>query len=228
MQSPHEQNYFMFSLAQENFCRNFDREEPWCFTNNSTIRWELCGVDVCFSPCLNKSIDTQQIASDCFAAEPTGNEFCSRLWKIVECMKTRIESSTKMPCSGIELKSIALQRQDILERLMGRSISQCIKAPCTDSRVSTIEGLVNYGNPCNLQYPLEKSNSETLCRNFQRVANCIVSKINDETNSTCLTKDKVSTAKKFTSLIPQDAANISLCKNSLFTILYFHVFSLEN
>ncbi|XP_062601917.1 uncharacterized protein LOC134263552 isoform X3 [Saccostrea cucullata] len=210
VQSPHEHNYFIFRLAQENYCRNFDREEPWCFTSNSSVRWELCGVDICSSPCLNTSFDTQKIASQCVVAEPTGTEFCSRFWRIVGCLKDNIEVSTDIPCSGIELKSIALQRQDMLERLMGRSISQCIKAPCTDPRLATIVGLVQYANPCNLQYPLQRSTLDTLCSNFHRVANCVVSKINDETNSTCLTKDKVSSARQFAALLPQDAANVSL------------------
>ena len=46
-QTPHGHNYDVFKLAQENYCRNFDREEPWCFTNDSSVRWELCGVAVC-------------------------------------------------------------------------------------------------------------------------------------------------------------------------------------
>ncbi|XP_062613407.1 uncharacterized protein LOC134275170, partial [Saccostrea cucullata] len=215
VQSPHEQSYFIFSLAQENYCRNFDREEPWCFTSNSSVRWELCGVKVCSSPCLNTSFDTQKLASLCVAAEPTGTEFCSRLWRIVGCLKNRIEISTDIQCSGIELKSIALQRQDMFERLMGRSLSQCIKAPCADPRLATIEGIKKYANPCNKQYPLERSTSETLCGNVQRVANCMASKLNEETNSTCLTKDKVSTAKELLGLLPQDAANVSLCLSKI-------------
>ncbi|XP_062581282.1 hepatocyte growth factor-like protein [Saccostrea cucullata] len=57
-QSPHEHGYDVFSLAKENYCRNFDREEPWCFTNNPDVRWELCGVEVCgiLSPCRDPSV----------------------------------------------------------------------------------------------------------------------------------------------------------------------------
>ncbi|XP_062614798.1 plasminogen-like [Saccostrea cucullata] len=164
VQSPHEHNYFIFSLAQENYCRNFDREEPWCFTTNSSVRWELCGVDICSSPCLNRSVDTQKIASQCFATEPTGIEFCSRLWRIVGCLKNRIEISTDIQCSGIELRSIALQRQDMLERLMGRSISQCIKAPCADSRLVSFERVVVLAFFCIVKHPMEETTSETLCR----------------------------------------------------------------
>eukprot|EP00105_Crassostrea_gigas_P034028 XP_019918176.1 PREDICTED: uncharacterized protein LOC105317207 [Crassostrea gigas] len=36
--------------AQENYCRNPDREPaPWCYTMNPTVRWQLCDVPFCFN-----------------------------------------------------------------------------------------------------------------------------------------------------------------------------------
>ncbi|XP_062580543.1 plasminogen-like, partial [Saccostrea cucullata] len=122
-QTPHEQNYFVFSLAQENYCRNFDREEPWCYTTNSSVRWELCSVDVCNSPCLNQSF-TVEVTSKCLSEEPATDEFCRWIVVIIKCIKRRIENSSGILCSGIEPKSIALHNQNTIEGLIGKSISQ--------------------------------------------------------------------------------------------------------
>ncbi|XP_062581279.1 hepatocyte growth factor-like, partial [Saccostrea cucullata] len=76
IQSPHEHAYGVFSIAKENYCRNFDREEPWCFTNDTDVRWELCGVEVCVTPCLNQSLYTTEIMNQCVSDIPSDSEFC--------------------------------------------------------------------------------------------------------------------------------------------------------
>ncbi|XP_062591443.1 plasminogen-like [Saccostrea cucullata] len=65
-QNPHEHNYDVFSLAQENYCRNFDREEPWCYTSDPDVRWELCDVKVCVTPCLNQSFYSFDVIKQCY------------------------------------------------------------------------------------------------------------------------------------------------------------------
>uniref|UniRef100_A0A8C3R541 Kringle domain-containing protein n=1 Tax=Cyanoderma ruficeps TaxID=181631 RepID=A0A8C3R541_9PASS len=49
-QSPH-QHVFLFPVLrglQENYCRNPDGEKkPWCYTTNSSIRWEYCIIPPC-------------------------------------------------------------------------------------------------------------------------------------------------------------------------------------
>ncbi|XP_062580541.1 uncharacterized protein LOC134242470 [Saccostrea cucullata] len=204
IQSPHKHTYDIIRLAQENYCRNFDREEPWCFTSNSSVRWELCGVEVCRSPCLNQTFFTEQLISQCQNAAQPDDQFCSRMWKMIKCLKNQIEISSGISCSGIESRSIALQLEGTIEGVMKRSISQCIQPPCTASIVSTMEGLSDYGIPCNQAFRVDLSTSETLCSNFQGVANCVVSRIIDETNATCVAKDKAYTAKKYATLIPPE------------------------
>ncbi|XP_062600032.1 uncharacterized protein LOC134261627 [Saccostrea cucullata] len=140
-------------------------------------------------------------------------KYSMRRWivVIIKCIKRRIENSSGILCSGIEPKSIALHNQNTIEGLIGKSISQCFKSPCTGPRVTTFQGLAKYANPCNIRYPIDKEALETQCPNFLQLANCVVSKIGDETNETCLAKEKISTARGFSDLIPQDAANVSLC-----------------
>ena len=44
--TPH---YSYFTDQPENYCRNPDSTSggPWCYTTNSSIRWELCGIPKC-------------------------------------------------------------------------------------------------------------------------------------------------------------------------------------
>ncbi|XP_052696612.1 hepatocyte growth factor-like [Crassostrea angulata] len=51
-QSPHTHTYQSLG-NQENFCRNLanDKEEeagPWCYTLNPDIRWQTCGIPLCY------------------------------------------------------------------------------------------------------------------------------------------------------------------------------------
>ncbi|XP_048768186.2 plasminogen-like [Ostrea edulis] len=51
-QTPHTHNYGNLS-DHENFCRNvhLDRDEddgPWCYTTDSGVRWESCGLPLCY------------------------------------------------------------------------------------------------------------------------------------------------------------------------------------
>ncbi|XP_062573237.1 putative apolipoprotein(a)-like protein 2 [Saccostrea cucullata] len=112
VQTPHEHGYDVFSLSKENYCRNFDREEPWCFTNDTDVRWELCGVEVCVTPCLNQSFYTKEIKSQCVSDIPSDSEYCSNILNLVSCLKKNIENSTGSNCSLITWRSIALQIKD--------------------------------------------------------------------------------------------------------------------
>lgn len=53
VQSPHThfQPPDVFPQVQnaENYCRNADAEEPypWCYTVNSSVRWQWCDVPLC-------------------------------------------------------------------------------------------------------------------------------------------------------------------------------------
>ncbi|XP_062587975.1 putative apolipoprotein(a)-like protein 2 isoform X2 [Saccostrea cucullata] len=124
-QIPHEHAYDTFRLAKENYCRNFDREEPWCFTNDTDVRWELCGVEVCETPCLNQSFYTTEIKNLCVHNIPSDSEYCSNILNLVSCLKKNIENLIASNCSQITWRSIALQMKDTLEDLTGKSISQC-------------------------------------------------------------------------------------------------------
>ncbi|XP_052070928.1 uncharacterized protein LOC127709432 [Mytilus californianus] len=49
---PHDHSHTKSMKKEENFCRNPDnsRHGPWCYTTNSTIRWEYCNVSLCDFP----------------------------------------------------------------------------------------------------------------------------------------------------------------------------------
>jgi hypothetical protein len=50
-------------------------------------------------------------------------------------------------------------------------------------------------------------------RNGQRLAHCVFSRINSETNSTCLVEDKVYIVNRFKALVPREfPGNVSYCK----------------
>ncbi|XP_056016399.1 uncharacterized protein LOC125673359 [Ostrea edulis] len=211
-QTPHAHNYDVFRLAQENYCRNFDREEPWCFTNDPNVRWELCGVKVCDTPCLNQSYYNTEIISSCLSDTPTDTDYCKYMWGLVKCLKNRVENSSGVQCPQIQLRSIALRFRNTIEMLTRKSISECTMSPCTDPRLTNVFGLVEYVNPCNQRTPVEKSTPDTLCLNVQRVSHCVISLVNDESNSTCLVEDKIYLAQKFVPLVPREyTAYISVC-----------------
>ena len=39
----------LIASLEGNYCRNPDKDKhgPWCFTNNSAIRWDYCNVSPC-------------------------------------------------------------------------------------------------------------------------------------------------------------------------------------
>ncbi|XP_056003732.1 uncharacterized protein LOC130049766 [Ostrea edulis] len=46
-QYPQKHNYGSYPGAHENFCRDFESDEPWCFTTNRKVVWERCIVPSC-------------------------------------------------------------------------------------------------------------------------------------------------------------------------------------
>ncbi|XP_062587977.1 hepatocyte growth factor-like [Saccostrea cucullata] len=214
-QTPHEHGYDVFSFAKENYCRNFDREEPWCFTNDTDVRWELCGVEVCATPCLNQSFYTKEIKSQCVPDIPSDGEYCSYILNLVSCLKKNVENLTGSNCSKITWRSIALQIKDTLEDLTGKSISQCILSPCRDPSVKGDSFVViTFAIPCFEEFFRDTTDGPTLCRIKQRIGHCVLSKVqdSDKTNSTCLVKDKLSMANRFLPLLPaQLQENASIC-----------------
>jgi hypothetical protein len=46
-QYPHRHNYGAFPGAQENYCRDFDSDTPWCLTTNRKVVWDRCIVTPC-------------------------------------------------------------------------------------------------------------------------------------------------------------------------------------
>ncbi|XP_062595421.1 uncharacterized protein LOC134256764 isoform X2 [Saccostrea cucullata] len=217
-QSPHEHAYDVFSLAKENYCRNFDREEPWCFTNDTDVRWELCGVKVCETPCLNQSFYTTEIKSQCVSDIPSDSEYCSNILNLVSCLKKNIEYFTGVNCSQITWRSIALQIKSTLEDLTGKSISQCILSHCRHPRlINSYFSLMSFATPCSNKTTIETTglHVSTLCRMYQRIGHCVVSNMQDrdKTNSTCLVKDKLIMYNRFISLTPPALLkrNVSFC-----------------
>ncbi|XP_061195831.1 uncharacterized protein LOC133204069 isoform X2 [Saccostrea echinata] len=213
-QTPHEHGYDVFSIAQENYCRNFDREEPWCFTNDSNVRWELCGVEICETPCLNQSFYTKEISSQCVSGITSDSEYCSNILNLVSCLKKNIENRTGVNCPQITWRSIALQIKGTLEKLTGKSISQCILSPCRDpSVIGDSFVVINFAIPCYSQFIMNATGDE-LCRIKQRIGHCVISRVqdSDKTRSTCVVKDKITMANRFLSLLPaQIQQNASLC-----------------
>ncbi|XP_062595416.1 uncharacterized protein LOC134256763 isoform X2 [Saccostrea cucullata] len=222
-QSPHEHGYDVFSIAKENYCRNFDREEPWCYTNDLDVRWELCGVNVCETPCLNRSFYTTEIKSQCVSDIPRDSEYCSNILNMVSCLKKNIEYLTGSNCLQITWRSIALQIRGTLEDFTGKSISQCIFSHCRDlSLIDSSSNLINFARPC-LKTDITNAKSidlPTFCRFFQRFGHCVVSNMQDrdKTNSTCLVGDKLIISNSILSLIPANYTEIvSFCFKYLYS-----------
>ncbi|XP_061195832.1 uncharacterized protein LOC133204070 [Saccostrea echinata] len=219
-QSPHEHDYYVFSIAQENYCRNFDREEPWCFTNDSDVRWELCGVKICGTPCLNQSFYTKEISSQCVSGITSVSEYCSNILNLISCLKMNIENLTGSSCPQITWRSIALQIKGTLEELTGKSISQCILSPCRDpSMIGDSFVVINFAIPCYNQF-FRNVTGDELCRIEQRIGHCMISRVqdSDKTNSTCVVKDKISMVNRFLPLLPaQIQHNVSLCIKYFFS-----------
>ncbi|XP_056016395.1 uncharacterized protein LOC125676574 isoform X2 [Ostrea edulis] len=225
-QTPHAHNYDIFRPAQENYCRNFDREEPWCFTNDSNVRWELCGVEVCDTPCLNQSYYNKDITTKCLSDTSTSAEYCNNvtheyihestmtshyMWSLVKCLKNRVENSSGVQCPQIQLKSIALRFRNTIEILTRKSISECIVSPCVE-RLTFVDGMAKIITPCYQRFLVDFSTLETLCRVAQQVIHCAISLVINETNSTCVAEDKYDLAKKLVPLMPPEiVANVSLC-----------------
>ena len=46
-EKPHSHKHVGAPGAEENFCRIFSDKQPWCFTNDKSVRWEYCGVPEC-------------------------------------------------------------------------------------------------------------------------------------------------------------------------------------
>uniref|UniRef100_A0A3Q3BP84 Kringle domain-containing protein n=1 Tax=Kryptolebias marmoratus TaxID=37003 RepID=A0A3Q3BP84_KRYMA len=47
-QSPHSHPFTPAYFLEENYCRNPDGEpRPWCYTTNSSTRWEYCPIPRC-------------------------------------------------------------------------------------------------------------------------------------------------------------------------------------
>ncbi|XP_054451490.1 plasminogen [Pteronotus mesoamericanus] len=65
-QTPHKhevtpENYPCKNL-EENYCRNPDGQPgPWCYTTNSSVRWELCAIQPCSSSAGTTEPDTQAL-----------------------------------------------------------------------------------------------------------------------------------------------------------------------
>ncbi|XP_061195828.1 uncharacterized protein LOC133204068 [Saccostrea echinata] len=218
-QNPHEHGYDVFSIAQENYCRNFDREEPWCFTNDSGVRWELCGVDICVTPYLNMYFNASMITGQCKYGIPSGRGFCGYIYNLVSCLKENIENINESRCPQFTWRSFALQIQGTLEEFTGMPISQCILSPCGDPSVmSNSFVVINFAIPCYGKVFRNKTGNES-CRVKQRFWHCVISRIqeNDETNSTCLVKDKIFLANRLlseeVSIPPEIQHNASLCEN---------------
>ncbi|XP_056001757.1 uncharacterized protein LOC125656371 [Ostrea edulis] len=46
-QYPHRHSYGSYPGASENYCRDFDSDEPWCLTTNRKVVWDRCIVPSC-------------------------------------------------------------------------------------------------------------------------------------------------------------------------------------
>lgn len=66
VQTPHKHNRtpdnFPCKDLDENYCRNPDGETtPWCYTTNSSVRWEYCKIPACeSSPSSTEQLDTPE------------------------------------------------------------------------------------------------------------------------------------------------------------------------
>ncbi|XP_061177360.1 uncharacterized protein LOC133186096 [Saccostrea echinata] len=222
-QSPHEHNYDVISLAQENYCRNFDREEPWCFTTDPDVRWELCGVDVCATPCLNQSFYRNDVIKQCYSGNTqVAAADCELISTFGLCLKKQIEISSGVKCPEVKLRSILLQMKSKIERSLGKSISNCVKSPCTDPTYADSLRLIRYAEPCIQIFPVIDLTLDTpmdsLCRTAVGIAHCVLATVTNETDSTCLTKDKINVANNFINLIPkQFSTRINFCIKNNFT-----------
>ncbi|XP_062609776.1 uncharacterized protein LOC134271590 [Saccostrea cucullata] len=84
-------------------------------------------------------------------------------------------------------------------------------SPCRDPNlINNSLRMMNVGVPCF--YKSVKRSKTVSCRNIQRAAHCVISRLNDETNNTCDVKDKIYLAKKFLAIFPeQSRVNASIC-----------------
>ncbi|XP_048736663.2 uncharacterized protein LOC125651877 [Ostrea edulis] len=183
-QSPHQHEYGVYSLADENYCRNFDGDRPWCLTNDDNTTWEYCDVLSCSS----ELYDLGRLRSKFpYTISPQGNcmyglsHKCRYLKGLVSAMM-----------SAPDLFNKNSPDEDTLERAISLQLDANIYAECV-SPVTYLEQR-NKDQECYAMFitDIVKSNNESqFCRSVTRFINCKMSFVMTTQNVTFLVKDKI-------------------------------------
>ncbi|XP_062601056.1 uncharacterized protein LOC134262706 [Saccostrea cucullata] len=113
----------------------------------------------------------------------------------------------------------------MIEKIIGKSIYDCVRSPCIDPDYADAVRLVNYAEPCLKIFPIINFTLDTsmdlLCRSAVGISNCVLATVTEETDSTCLSKDKVLIANNFMNLIPRPfRTRIRFCIKNNYTEFY--------
>ncbi|XP_062577313.1 uncharacterized protein LOC134239165 [Saccostrea cucullata] len=175
-QTPHRHNYEVLGRNQENYCRNFDREEPWCFTTHSEVVWDYCDVPVCENACyeMKKSLEK------C----PKNNKDCRGITTMIKCHLSNMETTYNIHCTDLHM-----MRRAVATRMMQLGIitketnADCFASPCASNNVIKTE-------KNNFDSSLSVVSKDAFCWSVRKLINEKVAVISAANKSTCYEIDK--------------------------------------
>ncbi|XP_056022946.1 uncharacterized protein LOC125649433 isoform X2 [Ostrea edulis] len=182
-QIPHRHDYDVLGHNQSNYCRNYDREIPWCLTNDADVLWDYCQVPICDNVCYDLKY------SRSFDLCPVKKSNCSEVKDFVRCHLSSVEKTNHTSCFESFMMERAVVSSLVEQNIIRKELSlKCFPSPCADERfleaakVRTYSGLLTY-------------TQQIFCWSVMRLINTEVANIMVTNKSTCYERDKLKILK---------------------------------
>ncbi|XP_056022942.1 uncharacterized protein LOC125649430 isoform X2 [Ostrea edulis] len=182
-QIPHRHDYDVLGHNQSNYCRNYDREIPWCLTNDVDVLWDYCQVPICDNVCYDLKY------SRSFDICPVKKSNCSEVKDFVRCHLSSVEKTNNVSCFESFMMERAVVSSLVEQNIIRKELSlKCFPSPCADQRfleaakVRTYSGLMPY-------------NQHIFCWSVMRLINTEIANITVTNKSTCYERDKMKILK---------------------------------
>ncbi|XP_056003737.1 uncharacterized protein LOC125648644 [Ostrea edulis] len=118
-QYPHRHSYGSYPGARENYCRDFDSDEPWCLTTNRKVVWDRCivpscGVNVTANSSSCASIDELDISE--LKNERSCGSYCNWIRTTINDAITKRNLQNGRTCGIRDKKKIVRKHEQLLQR----------------------------------------------------------------------------------------------------------------
>ncbi|XP_056003765.1 hepatocyte growth factor-like protein [Ostrea edulis] len=118
-QYPHRHSYGSYPGARDNYCRDFDSDEPWCLTTNRKVVWDRCivpscGVNVTANSSSCASIDELDISE--LKNERSCGSYCNWIRTTINDAIRKRNLQNGRTCGIRDKKKIVRKHEQLLQR----------------------------------------------------------------------------------------------------------------